>query len=236
MMRTLVVFLFFLICSEFYSQTTVDLDILIGKSQNNLVGDSIKLETSTHKAYKKMEAAAKRDGVFLKIVSAHRDYERQKLIWNKKYEKFTNEFSLEPKKAISEIIRFSTIPGTSRHHWGTDIDIIDANFPNEENVLVSEKFEKNGLFFKVKSWLDKNSEYFGFYLAYTNDKKRKGFEFEPWHYSYKPVSAKYYRALIKTDLIKIIKSLNINGSEYFDQSFIEAYIVENIMDINPDLK
>jgi len=61
----------------------VDLDILIGKSQNNLVGDSIKLETSTHKAYKKMEAAAKRDGVFLKIVSAHRDYERQKLIWKK---------------------------------------------------------------------------------------------------------------------------------------------------------
>ena len=25
--------------------------------------------------------------------------------------------------AINEIIRFSTIPGTSRHHWGTDIDI-----------------------------------------------------------------------------------------------------------------
>ena len=208
-MRKLIVFLFFLICNEFYSQTTVDLDIIIGKSQNNLVGDSIRLEVNTYKAFKKMEAAAKRDGIYLKIVSAYRGFERQKLIWNNKYEKFTNDFSLEPKKAISEIIRFSTVPGTSRHHWGTDIDIIDGNFPDEENVLVSEKFEKDGLFYKVKNWLDNNSENFGFYLTYTNDKNRKGFEFEPWHYSYKPVSVKYYRALIKTDLKKIIKSLDI---------------------------
>lgn len=235
-MRKLIVFLFFLICNEFYSQATVDLEIIIGKSQSNLVGDSIRLEVNTYKAFKKMEAAAKRDGIYLKIVSAYRGFERQKLIWNNKYEKFTNDFSLEPEKAISEIIRFSTVPGTSRHHWGTDIDIIDGNFPDEENVLVSEKFEKDGLFYKVKNWLDNNSENFGFYLTYTNDKNRKGFEFEPWHYSYKPVSVKYYRALIKTDLKKIIKSLDINGSDYFDESFIDAYIAENIMDINPDLK
>ena len=235
-MRKLIVFLFFLICNEFYSQATVDLEIIIGKSQSNLVGDSIRLEVNTYKAFKKMEAAAKRDGVYLKIVSAYRGFERQKLIWNNKYEKFTNDFSLEPEKAISEIIRFSTVPGTSRHHWGTDIDIIDGNFPDEENVLVSEKFEKDGLFYKVKNWLDNNSENFGFYLTYTNDKNRKGFEFEPWHYSYRPVSVKYYRALIKTDLKKIIKSLDINGSDYFDESFIDTYIAENIMDINPDLK
>ena len=235
-MRKLIVFLFFLICNEFYSQSTVDLEIIIGKSQSNLVGDSIRLEVNTYKAFKKMEAAAKRDGIHLKIVSAYRGFERQKLIWNNKYEKFTNDFSLEPEKAISEIIRFSTVPGTSRHHWGTDIDIIDGNFPDEENVLVSEKFEKDGLFYKLKNWLDNNSENFGFYLTYTNDKNRKGFEFEPWHYSYKPVSVKYYRALIKTDLKKIIKSLDINGSDYFDESFIDTYIAENIMDINPDLK
>ena len=235
-MKKLIVFLFFLICNEFYSQATVDLEIIIGKSQSNLVGDSIRLEVNTYKAFKKMEAAAKRDGIYLKIVSAYRGFERQKLIWNNKYEKFTNDFSLEPEKAISEIIRFSTVPGTSRHHWGTDIDIIDGNFPDEENVLVSEKFEKDGLFYKLKNWLDNNSENFGFYLTYTNDKNRKGFEFEPWHYSYKPVSIKYYRALIKTDLKKIIQNLDINGSDYFDESFIDTYIAENIMDINPDLK
>ena len=77
-------------------------------------------------------------------MSAFRGYNRQKTIWNKKYERFTNEFSFEPEKAILEIIRFSTIPGTSRHHWGTEIDIVDADYPDEKDVLKSEKFKKNG--------------------------------------------------------------------------------------------
>lgn len=230
------IIVFFLFCNKSYCQKIMNLDQLIGLNNNNLIGDSVKLESETYYAFKKMQIAAKKDGINLKIISAYRDYERQKLIWNNKYKKFTEEYSLNPNEAILEIIRFSTIPGTSRHHWGTDIDIIDGNFPDEENVLVSEKFEKDGLFYKVKNWLDNNSENFGFYLTYTNDKNRKGFEFEPWHYSYKPVSVKYYRALIKTDLKKIIKSLDINGSDYFDESFIDTYIAENIMDINPDLK
>lgn len=230
------IIVFFLFCNKSYCQKIMNLDQLIGLNNNNLIGDSIKLESETYYAFKKMQIAAKKDGINLKIISAYRDYERQKLIWNNKYKKFTEEYSLNPNEAILEIIRFSTIPGTSRHHWGTDIDIIDGNFPDEENVLVSEKFEKDGLFYKLKNWLDNNSENFGFYLTYTNDKNRKGFEFEPWHYSYKPVSVKYYRALIKTDLKKIIKSLDINGSDYFDESFIDTYIAENIMDINPDLK
>jgi LAS superfamily LD-carboxypeptidase LdcB len=183
-----------------------------------------------------MESAAKNDGINLKIVSAYRGYDRQKIIWNKKYERFTNEFSFEPEKAILEIIRFSTIPGTSRHHWGTEIDIVDADYPDEKDVLKSEKFEKNGIYHKLKNWLDKNSERFGFYLTYNNDSDRKGFEYEPWHYSYKPSSLKYYNALIDADLKKIINNPDLKGHYYFTESFINKYISENIMDINPDLK
>jgi len=105
MTRTLIVFLFLLICNQFYSQATVDLEIIIGKSQTNLVGDSIRLEVNTYKAFKKMEAAAKRYGIHLKIVSAYRGFERQKLIWNNKYEKFTNDFSLEIDSAFSSCLR-----------------------------------------------------------------------------------------------------------------------------------
>lgn len=233
---TLFIFLFFLICVKIYSQTTMELDQLIGIHNTNLVGDTIKLEVNTYNAFKKMERAAKNDGINLKIVSAYRGFDRQEIIWNKKYDKFTNEFLIEPKKAILEIIRFSTIPGTSRHHWGTDIDIIDGNYPDEKDVLKSEKFEKNGVFYKLKKWLDENSEKFGFYLAYNNDSNRKGFEYEPWHYSFKPSSVKYYNALINLDLEKIIKNSNLNGFQYFNKSFIKKYISENIMDINPDLK
>jgi LAS superfamily LD-carboxypeptidase LdcB len=228
--------LFFLICVKNHSQENMNIDFITGIEHNDLVGDSLKLESKTFFAFKKMEDAAKKDGIILKIVSAHRSFERQNFIWNKKYNKFTDEYSLNPMDAINEIIRFSTIPGTSRHHWGTDIDIIDGKYPDENNVLMSEKYEKGGIFYDLKKWLSNNSEKFGFFLTYNNDPKRKGFEYEPWHYSYKPSSKKYLKLLLSSDLEKLFKNKNLNGYQYFDKKFIDKYISEFIMDINPDLK
>ena len=228
--------LFLIFCNINFSQNSMDLDILQGIKNPNLVGDSIKLEINTFDAFNKMKIAAKKDSIDLKIVSAHRGYERQKLIWNTKFKKFTTEFNLTPSQAIYEIIRFSTIPGTSRHHWGTEIDIIDNNYPDEEDVLIAKKFEKGGIFFKVKNWLNLNSEKFGFYITYNNDPNRKGFEHEPWHYSYAPVSKKMLSLFLKSDLKKVIKKEEIKGSEYFTDDFIEKYKKEYILDINKDLK
>jgi len=228
--------LFFLICVKNHSQKNMNINFVTGIEHNDLVGDSLKLESKTFFAFKKMEDAAKKDGIILKIVSAHRSFERQNFIWNKKYNKFTDEYSLNPMDAINEIIRFSTIPGTSRHHWGTDIDIIDGKYPDENNVLMSEKYEKGGIFYDLKKWLSNNSEKFGFFLTYNNDPKRKGFEYEPWHYSYKPSSKKYLKLLLSSDLEKLFKNKNLNGYQYFDKKFIDKYISEFIMDINPDLK
>tara|TARA_B100000768_G_scaffold44642_1_gene43431 strand:+ start:1081 stop:1791 length:711 start_codon:yes stop_codon:yes gene_type:complete len=230
------VLLFLTICNFNFSQKNMNLDILQGIKNPNLVGDTIKLEKNTYHAFKKMKKAAKKEGINLKIVSAYRGYERQKFIWNKKFKKFTKENSLTPTQAIYEIIRFSTIPGTSRHHWGTEIDIIDENYSDEENVLISSKFEKGGAFFKIKNWLSLNSEKFGFYLTYNNDPKRKGFEYEPWHYSYAPVSKKMLSMFIKSDLKKLLVKDEISGSEFFTDDFIEKYKNEYILDINPYLK
>jgi len=228
--------LFLILCNINFSQTSMDLDIIQGIKNPNLVGDTIKLEKNTFDAFNRMLIAAKRDGIDLKIVSAYRGYDRQKLIWNTKFKKFTTEFNLNPTQAIYEIIRFSTIPGTSRHHWGTEVDIIDNNYPDEEDVLIAEKFEKGGVFFKVKSWLNINSEKFGFYITYDNNPNRKGFEHEPWHYSYAPISKKMLSLFIKSDLKKAIKKDEIKGSEYFTDDFIEKYKKEYILDINKDLK
>jgi len=228
--------LFLIFCNINFSQNNMDLDIVQGIKNPNLVGDTIKLEKNTFDAFNKMQIAAKKDGIDLKIASAHRAYDRQKLIWNTKFKKFTTEFNLKPNQAVYEIIRFSTIPGTSRHHWGTEIDIIDNNYPDEEDVLIAKKFQKGGVFFKVKNWLNINSEKFGFYITYNNDPNRKGFEHEPWHYSYAPVSKKMLSLFLKSDLKKVIKKEEIKGSEYFTDDFIEKYKKEYILDINKDLK
>ena len=98
---------------------------LVGIEHSSLVGDSIKLEKNTFIAFEKMQKAALNDGFKIKIVSGFRGFERQKQIWNSKFKRFTKDYYLSDKDAIKEIVRFSTIPGTSRHHWGTEIDVID---------------------------------------------------------------------------------------------------------------
>ena len=228
--------IFFAFCNVNFSQINMNQDIVHGIKNPDLIGDTIKLEKNTFHAFNKMKKAANEDGINLKIASAYRSYERQKFIWNKKFNRFTIENSFTPTQAINEIIRFSTIPGTSRHHWGTEIDIIDGDYLDEENVLMGDKFKKGGVFYKVKKWLDSNSEKFGFYITYNNDPNRKGFEHEPWHYSYAPVSKKMLILFLESDLKNIIKKKEILGSDYFTDKFIKKYKNDYILDINPYLK
>ncbi|MBK8081994.1 MAG: M15 family metallopeptidase [Saprospiraceae bacterium] len=140
-------------------------------------------------AYKKMYHAAKKDGVHLIIISATRNFDAQKKIWE---DKWTGKRLLEggihaqrdipdPKKRALKILEYSSMPGTSRHHWGTDIDI---------NALNNEYFEK-GEGMKVITWLLKNSASYGFCMTYTkfDPQRTTGYQPEKWHWSYTPVSA-----------------------------------------------
>ena len=229
----LVIIVFGLNCMN---SQNIDYKTLLGIEHSSLVGDSIKLEKNTFIAMEKMRKAALLDGVKIKVVSGFRDFERQKQIWNRKFKKFTTENNLSDLDAIKEIIRFSTIPGTSRHHWGTEIDVIDEDFKNEKNLLISKKYEEGGIFEKLKKWMDNNSQKFGFYLTYDNNINRKGFEYEPWHYSYLPESKKYLESFLKIDIVEIISKVDIKGKELFNEKFISDYINNNILEINPDLK
>ena len=229
----LVIIVFGLNCMN---SQNIDYKTLLGIEHSNLVGDSIKLEKNTFIAMEKMRKAALLDGIKIKVVSGFRDFERQKQIWNRKFKKFTTENNLSDLEAIKEIIRFSTIPGTSRHHWGTEIDVIDEDFKNEKNLLISKKYEEGGIFEKLKKWMDNNSQKFGFYLTYDDNINRKGFEYEPWHYSYLPESKRYLKSFLKIDIVEIISKVDIEGKELFNEKFISDYINNNILEINPDLK
>ena len=229
----LVIIVFGLNCMN---SQNIDYKTLLGIEHSNLVGDSIKLEKNTFTAMEKMRKAALLDGVKIKVVSGFRDFERQKQIWNRKFKKFTTENNLSDLDAIKEIIRFSTIPGTSRHHWGTEIDVIDDDFKNEKNLLISKKYEEGGIFEKLKKWMDNNSQKFGFYLTYDDNINRKGFEYEPWHYSYLPESKRYLKSFLKIDIVEIISKVDIEGKELFNEKFISDYINNNILEINPNLK
>mgnify|MGYP000344691295 CR=1 FL=1 len=83
---------------------------------------------------------------------------------------------------------------------------------------------------------DMNSKSFGFYLVYTNNIERKGFEYEPWHYSFAPLSKPYLEEYLKINLDSLLSDKKILGKEYFTQEFIENYVKDYVLDISPKLK
>ncbi len=212
-------------------QSKFSKDDLMGKSNPTLFGDGYKLREKAHEAFLKMKAEALKSGFEIKVVSSYRNYAHQNRIWERKYKKFTSE-GLSPIEAIEKIIEYSTIPGTSRHHWGTDIDIVDGNAPQPKGLLLEENFEGDGPFCRFKEWLDLHANSFGFYLVYIDDKDRKGFKYEPWHYSYGPLSIPMLRAYKELDIKTELENANLMASEFFSDKFIKKYVSQNIFDIN----
>lgn len=208
--------------------------VLKGQVEKEMVNDYSGLLPEVVAAYKKMAAAAAEDGIKLKVVSGFRSYDRQVRIWNAKYKEYRKQ-GLMPPEAVSKIVEYSTIPGTSRHHWGTDLDIIDEGPEISEKVLDPEKFAEGGPFYKMKTWMDEHASEYGFERVYTNDKQRKGFHYEPWHYSYAPISIAMLRAYLEHGLLKTLDTKRILGGQVLDDRFLERYKEEQILDINPKL-
>ncbi|WP_405267488.1 M15 family metallopeptidase [Cellulophaga sp. Ld12] len=207
---------------------------LMGKSDVKLYGKGINLRKEAHDAFIEMKRAAYTGGIDLKIVSSYRSFDRQQVIFENKFIKYTDA-GMTPLDAISKIIEYSTIPGTSRHHWGTDIDVIDGYQKVSGDVLVPSKYGEGQPFADFKKWMDENSEKFGFYLVYTDDKKRRGFKYEPWHYSYAPISIPMLETFRSKNLLQIYKDEDFLGSEHFTSGFLRTYITDNVLDINSKL-
>lgn len=207
---------------------------LMGKTDLELFGEGINLRKEAHEAFVRMKRDAYQDGIDISVVSSYRNFERQRAIFERKYIAFTDE-GLEPLEAIDKIIEYSTIPGTSRHHWGTDVDLIDASKPADGDVLVADKFESGGPFEDFKTWMDANSESYGYFLVYTDNPRRRGFKYEPWHYSYAPLSRDMLAEYRRLNLVRLMEKEDFLGSEHFTTGFLRTYFTDNILDINPDL-
>lgn len=216
------------------SQNQYSAKALTGRGDLALVGTSFKLQMEAFNAFQEMKKTALKEGIIIKIVSGYRSFSRQKKIWNRKYNLYISQ-GIMPNAALQKIIEYSTLPGSSRHHWGTDIDIIDASVKAPNNLLVESNYDEDGPYFELKKWMDKNAESYGFYLVYTKNSDRKGFKYEPWHYTYKPLSEPMLKAFKKIDLIAFYKNLELNGNQYLTKVFLAKYTSENVLDINPSL-
>lgn len=165
-----------------------------------------------------LQIAAQKAGFNLQIASGFRSFERQKLIWNNKFsgktkilDKDGHPLAIEKLSEIDKlfaILRWSALPGTSRHHWGTDFDIFDPNcLPVGKKLqLTVSEYGETGYFFELTQWLSENMKSFGFYRPYQ--KYNGGVAIEPWHISYFPIAQ---QAIDKLDLLLIEQTILNNN-------------------------
>lgn len=157
----------------------------------------------------RLKAAAAEAGFDLRIASGFRDYHRQLAIWNGKASgerpvMDSDGVALDIKaladdwQRCSAIMRWSAIPGCSRHHWGSDVDVYDAAAVAEDYALQlsPEEVADNGPFGLLHRWLDERmacGTAEGFYRPYAED--IGGVAPERWHLSFAPLAERFVSCL-----------------------------------------
>jgi LAS superfamily LD-carboxypeptidase LdcB len=177
-------------------------------------------------SFSAMRDAAARDGIALLAHSSFRDFATQVSIWNRKWRGERPLFDRQSQPLdhavliagrdgeaalVDAILAWSAVPGGSRHHWGTDFDVIDvAAMPNEYKVqLVVEEYTGTGVFARLRAWLEANLADFGFFRPYRTD--RGGVCPEPWHISYAPVAMPALELLGLSVLRRALQDSELQG-------------------------
>ena len=156
--------------------------------------DGIYLRTEVLLACGQMRADAAADGVTLVIRSATRNFDYQKGIWERKWER-PQYMGWQAVDKARDILTYSAMPGASRHHWGTDIDF---------NSFENDWFE-SGEGAEIYAWLTAHAGEYGFHQVYDDKSTgRTGYELERWHWSFLPIAGPmltaYNRLISEGDL------------------------------------
>lgn len=168
-----------------------------------------------------LRRAAGLDGFDLRVASSFRDFDRQLAIWNAKYTgaralldargQPLDASMLEPPERVRAILRWSALPGASRHHWGTDLDLFDARaVPADYRVqLTPAEFAADGPFAALADWLERHAARFGFFRPFRG--ALSGVEAEPWHYSFAPEAETARQALTPNVLRQALDAAPLEG-------------------------
>ena len=196
---------------------------LTGLTTSHLIQDTGNkyLHNAAKKALDAMRNSAKKQGFNLTIASGFRDFDRQQLIWDNKYSGKTTILnkaeipivtqSLSEFEKLMAILHWSALPGASRHHWGSDLDIYDnALLPSNQSLqLTTSEYDQDGYFFELTHWLKENMGKFDFFLPYQKD--LGGVAREPWHISYRPIAEQALFDLDESLIYDLLLQKNVLG-------------------------
>ena len=124
---------------------------------------------------KKMFQDAADAGMSLNIVSAYRDYETQKGVFNDTMLNWIYQ-GKTPLEAYDETKQSVAVPGTSEHATGLAMDITSPTYQELDDEQENTDEAK---------WLKANCANYGYILRYpTNKSDVTGIVYEPWHFRY----------------------------------------------------
>ena len=202
-------------------------DQLLGLDESHLIlvgRGPHRLTAATAAAFNDMQVAAAYEGFNLQAASSWRSFERQLAIWNGKWRgerplldadnQPLDALQLDDMERLHAILRWSALPGTSRHHWGTDLDIYDPDCLPVGTRLALEpwEYEAGGWFADLGEWLGDHMSDFGFFLPYAKPlDAAQGVAYEPWHISFALESAE--QRLDPDALALCLQQADIEGKE-----------------------
>lgn len=160
--------------------------------------------------------AAREVGFEVQVFSAFRGFPEQLKIWNEKalgtrsfvddFEQTVDPKQISPEELLFKILRWSALPGMSRHHWGTDIDLVDAKALQGKKATLS-PMEARTTLGPFNAWLKEHCGDFNFFHPYASD--RGGIAVEPWHVSHISTSAEIFANYRTDGLERLIRSTKI---------------------------
>lgn len=202
----------------------MDSAMLTGRSDAHVIDCAefgVRLHPSVREPLRRMQAAARAVGIDLAVASGFRDFDRQCTIWNGKFRGEREVLDatgapvemvgLDDAARIEAILQWSALPGASRHHWGTDLDVYDrAALPTGAVPrLIPEEYAPAGPFARLADWLANEAAAFGFFRPYAT--ARGGVRPEAWHISFAPHAIRCLGALTVSVLTEAIASAAIEG-------------------------
>jgi zinc D-Ala-D-Ala carboxypeptidase len=124
------------------------------------------LTDAAAKAYERMEAAARGDGIHLTVSTAYRSYNFQKGLFND----YANQHG------VAKAETFSARPGYSEHQTGLSLDVDDGSGCHLRPCFGDTDAGK---------WLVAHAAEFGYIERYPEGAtKITGYTWEPWHWRY----------------------------------------------------
>lgn len=183
-------------------------------------GTEYRVRESVLGPLKELSQKAREAGFEIRVESAYRSFERQLSIWNRKA---TGQLKLldangvpfrelpqDEEVLMRAILLWSALPGGSRHHFGTELDVVDGkSVPEGYDVELTEE-ECDGMFLPFHQWLSKQIE----------SKNSSGFErvFVPgrgkiqperWHISHRPSARDLEKSFDPQALRKVYEKTDI---------------------------